>query len=60
MPVPYAGVDCKYRHALPPGFVLKADKKAKEEAAKKEVISLEDFLETEVRIHSDGSRFLPW
>lgn len=41
------GVDCKYRHALPPGFVLKADKKAREDAAKKEVISLEDFLETE-------------
>ncbi|KAJ9110924.1 hypothetical protein QFC19_001433 [Naganishia cerealis] len=39
--------DCKYRHALPPGFVLKSEKKAAEEAAKKEVISLEDFLETE-------------
>lgn len=41
------GVDCKYRHALPPGFVLKSEKKAQEEAARKEVISLEDFLETE-------------
>lgn len=40
-------MDCKYRHALPPGFVLKSEKKALEEAAKKEVISLEDFLETE-------------
>ncbi|KAJ9101043.1 hypothetical protein QFC21_003261 [Naganishia friedmannii] len=39
--------DCKYRHALPPGFVLRSEKKAAEEAAKKEVISLEDFLETE-------------
>jgi hypothetical protein len=37
-----------YRHALPPGFVLKADKKAAEEAAKKEQISLEEFLEVEV------------
>jgi hypothetical protein len=41
------GRDCKYRHALPPGFVLKSEKKAAEEAAKREVISLEDFLETE-------------
>ncbi|KAJ9111151.1 hypothetical protein QFC20_002645 [Naganishia adeliensis] len=41
------GRDCKYRHALPPGFVLKSEKKAAEEAAKKEVISLEEFLETE-------------
>lgn len=37
-----------YRHALPPGFVLKSEKKAREEAAKKETISLEDFLEVEV------------
>lgn len=36
-----------YRHALPPGFVLKADKKAAEEAAKKNQISLEEFLEVE-------------
>jgi hypothetical protein len=46
------GRDCKYRHALPPGFVLKSEKKAAEEAAKKEVISLEDFLETEVSIEA--------
>lgn len=39
-----------YRHALPPGFVLKADKKAAEELAKKEQISLEEFLEVEVRL----------
>jgi hypothetical protein len=37
-----------YRHALPPGFILKSEKKAAEEAAKKEQISLEDFLEVEV------------
>lgn len=37
-----------YRHALPPGFVLKSEKKAAEELAKKEKISLEDFLEVEV------------
>jgi hypothetical protein len=41
-------VDCKYRHALPPGFVLKSEKKALDELAKKDVISLEDFVETEV------------
>jgi hypothetical protein len=38
-----------YRHRLPPGFVLKADKKKQDEDAKKEKISLEDFLEVEVR-----------
>jgi len=41
-----------YRHALPPGFVLKADKKAAEEAAKKDKISLEEFLEVEVSFFS--------
>lgn len=41
-------MDCKYRHALPPGFVLKSEKKALDELAKKDVISLEDFVETEV------------
>jgi ssDNA-binding Zn-finger/Zn-ribbon topoisomerase 1 len=39
------GDKCKYRHALPPGFVLRSKEKAGEEA--KEEISLEDFLETE-------------
>lgn len=46
-----------YRHRLPPGFVLKADKKKQEEDAKKEKISLEDFLEVEVsspRLSSSG------
>ena len=38
-----------YRHALPPGFVLKSQKKALEEANKANVISLEEFLEVEVR-----------
>ena len=37
-----------YRHALPPGFVLKSQKKAMDEAAKANVISLEEFLEVEV------------
>lgn len=43
------GDKCMYRHRLPPGFVLKSDKKKQEEDAKKEKISLEDFLEVEVR-----------
>lgn len=45
------GDSCQYRHALPPGFVLKSQKKAAEDAAKANVISLEDFLEVEVIIH---------
>ena len=40
---------CQYRHALPPGFVLKSQKKAMEEAEKANTISLEEFLEVEVR-----------
>src|SRR6266852_2243378 len=39
---------CQYRHALPPGFVLKSQKKAMEEAEKANTISLEEFLEVEV------------
>jgi hypothetical protein len=42
------GEQCQYRHALPPGFVLKSQRKAAEEAAKAKVISLEEFLEVEV------------
>lgn len=34
-----------YRHALPPGFVLKKDKKKEE---KEDEISLEDLIEREV------------
>jgi hypothetical protein len=41
-----------YRHALPPGFVLKSEKKAIEEAAKANTISLEEFLEVEVSTSS--------
>ena len=46
---PNGGEKCQYRHALPPGFVLKSQKKAAEEAAKANTISLEEFLEVEVR-----------
>lgn len=40
-----AGTKCIYRHALPPGFVLKRDKKKLEE--KKNEISLVDLIERE-------------
>lgn len=38
------GQKCIYRHALPPGFVLKKDKKKED---KKDEISLEDLIEKE-------------
>lgn len=40
-----SGGKCIYRHALPPGFVLKRDKKKMEE--KKNEISLVDLIERE-------------
>lgn len=43
---PNGGDSCKYRHALPPGFVLKSAAKADAKEGE-EQISLEDFLETE-------------
>lgn len=39
-----------YRHALPPGFVLKKDKKKEE---KDEEISLEELIENEVRVDGE-------
>jgi len=42
---------------LPPGFVLKSEKKAREDAEKANTISLEDFLETER--HKLGSNLTP-
>ncbi|XP_063284902.1 zinc finger CCCH domain-containing protein 15 [Pelobates fuscus] len=41
---PGGGDTCIYRHALPPGFVLRKDKKKEE---KEEEISLEDLIEKE-------------
>nr|XP_013815951.1 PREDICTED: zinc finger CCCH domain-containing protein 15 [Apteryx mantelli mantelli] len=41
---PGGGDNCMYRHALPPGFVLKKDKKKEE---KQDEISLEDLIEKE-------------
>ncbi|KAJ3218215.1 hypothetical protein HK099_005158 [Clydaea vesicula] len=47
-----SGDDCKYRHRLPPGYVLKKketpeEKAAREEKEKENEITIEDFLETE-------------
>ncbi|ORZ37392.1 hypothetical protein BCR44DRAFT_53496 [Catenaria anguillulae PL171] len=43
---PNGGDQCKYRHALPPGYVLKK-KDAKKDASEEETMSLEEFLESE-------------
>ncbi|KAJ3515142.1 hypothetical protein NLJ89_g1951 [Agrocybe chaxingu] len=51
------GDNCQYRHALPPGFVLKSQKKALEDAAKANTISLEEFLEVER--HKLGTNLTP-
>ncbi|KAG6841482.1 hypothetical protein C0991_010670 [Blastosporella zonata] len=51
------GEACQYRHALPPGFVLKSQKKALEDAAKAKEISLEEFLEVER--HKLGTNLTP-
>ncbi|KAI0267838.1 hypothetical protein BC834DRAFT_60841 [Gloeopeniophorella convolvens] len=52
-----SGETCQYRHALPPGFVLKSQKKAMEDAEKANAISLEEFLEVER--HKLGSNLTP-
>ncbi|KAG6833364.1 hypothetical protein H0H87_007981 [Tephrocybe sp. NHM501043] len=51
------GEACQYRHALPPGFVLKSQKKALDDAAKANEISLEEFLEVER--HKLGTNLTP-
>ncbi|KAG0247302.1 hypothetical protein BG011_001708 [Mortierella polycephala] len=53
---PNGGTQCKYRHALPPGFVLKTKAELRAEANKEE-ISIEDFLEKER--HSLGKNLTP-
>lgn len=42
---PTGGKTCKYKHALPPDFVLKKDKKAKEKET--DGITMEDLIEKE-------------
>ena len=39
-----------YRHALPPGFVLKSKAQKKAEEEEVEQITIEEFLETEVNL----------
>jgi hypothetical protein len=58
---PNGGDKCKYRHALPPGFVLKKketaeERREREEREKENAITIEDFLETEVSARSEASR----
>ncbi|KAF9582605.1 hypothetical protein BGW38_010987, partial [Lunasporangiospora selenospora] len=53
---PNGGTGCKYRHALPPGFVLKTKAELRAEA-NKEVISIEEFLEMER--HKLGKNLTP-
>ncbi|KAI3402506.2 TMA46 [Candida oxycetoniae] len=58
---PNGGNECKYRHSLPPGFVLKTkeQKKLEKLAAENEPkISLEEFLELE-RSKLDKKSFTP-
>ena len=43
------GDNCHYRHCLPPGFILKKDKRKMEE--QKETISLDELIETEVSLY---------
>jgi len=54
---PNGGENCQYRHALPPGFVLKSQRKALDEANKANTISLEEFLEVER--HKLGANLTP-
>ncbi|KAI0342607.1 hypothetical protein BDW22DRAFT_1438157 [Trametopsis cervina] len=51
------GEKCQYRHALPPGFMLKSQRKAAADAEKANTISLEEFLEVER--HKLGSNLTP-
>ncbi|TPX42296.1 hypothetical protein SeLEV6574_g05680 [Synchytrium endobioticum] len=59
---PNGGDKCKYRHALPPGYVLKKKETPEERAEREEMekenqITLEEFLETER--HQLGTRLTP-
>lgn len=54
---PNGGEKCMYRHRLPPGFVLKSQKKELDALAKKSEISIEEFLEAER--HKLGTQLTP-
>jgi len=51
------GQNCMYKHRLPPGFVLKSQKKELEAAERANEISLEEFLET--ARHQLGTNLTP-
>merc|ERR1712008_575369 len=42
---PNQGKECKYRHALPPGFVLKKDKKKSDLMNESDKVSIEELIE---------------
>lgn len=44
---PNGGQKCHYRHAVPPGFVLKKNKKNVEENKTEDTLTIEDLIETE-------------
>jgi hypothetical protein len=48
------GEGCIYRHALPPGFILKKDRKKMEEQNRLSKITLEEFIEKEVGLRFDS------
>ncbi len=51
---PNGGDKCMYKHALPPGFVLKRDKKKmSDQAAEYDEISMEELVEEEVWTSAD-------
>ncbi|CAG8512493.1 11887_t:CDS:2 [Ambispora gerdemannii] len=54
---PNGGKNCKYKHALPPGFVLKTKAQKRAEAEEEDHITIEEFLETER--HQLGSNLTP-
>lgn len=54
---PNGGEKCMYRHRLPPGYVLKTEKKEKEALEKANEISLEEFLES--ARHKLGTNLTP-
>ncbi|KAL6046158.1 Translation machinery-associated protein 46 [Balamuthia mandrillaris] len=59
------GKDCKYRHALPPGFVFEPKKKKNVEEDEENKVALEDQLEEERRGLTGGTPltlelFLQW
>ncbi|KAH7984291.1 hypothetical protein HPB52_019042 [Rhipicephalus sanguineus] len=48
---PNGGQKCHYRHAVPPGFVLKKNKKNIDEVKAEDTLTIEDLIETEVGIY---------